>query len=170
MDKQLIEGYLAGIGFIIVSLFLTITYIHMDLMVANNQIMIGLGAIFGILGIGSIIKPESIGQITAEWIRRKGSETGEPSNKKEKTVVVVQNISNVQGSVNTNVESVNSGNNSVEQPISVIDGEHHAKGKGNVIGINAEEPVFFKPGTKSIAEGEGFITATRIGKKSEREK
>jgi hypothetical protein len=51
-------------------------------------------------------------------------------------------------------------------PISMIDGEHRAKGKGNITGIDAQEPVIFKPGTKSIAEGEGTVTATRIGSKN----
>lgn len=53
-------------------------------------------------------------------------------------------------------------NKSLNSPLSIIDGEHHAKGKGKVIGIDAQEPVLLKPGTKSTAEGEGEITATRI--------
>lgn len=56
-------------------------------------------------------------------------------------------------------------NKSINPPISIIDGEHLARGKGNVTGIDAQEPVFFKPGTKSTAEGEGTITATRISYK-----
>ena len=59
-------------------------------------------------------------------------------------------------------------NRSVNSLISVVDGEHHAKGKGIVTGINVENtPVYFKPGTKSTAEGEGYITATRIGNKKD---
>jgi hypothetical protein len=61
-------------------------------------------------------------------------------------------------------------NKSVNSPISIIDGEHHAKGKGDVTGIDAQEPVFLKPGTKSTAEGEGNITATRIAYKKEEKK
>jgi hypothetical protein len=61
-------------------------------------------------------------------------------------------------------------NKSINSPISVIDGEHYAKGKGRVIGIDAQEPVSIKPGTKSIAEGEGSITATRISYKKGEEK
>lgn len=61
-------------------------------------------------------------------------------------------------------------NKSLNNPLSIIDGEHYAKGKGQVIGIDAQEPVLFKPGTKSIAEGEGNITATRIAYKKEKEK
>jgi len=49
--------------------------------------------------------------------------------------------------------------------ISVIDGEHYAKGMGTVTAIDARKPVFMKPGTKAIAEGCGNITATRIGGK-----
>lgn len=58
-------------------------------------------------------------------------------------------------------------NKSVNSMISIIDGEHHAKGKGRVTAIDAQELVFFKPGTKSVAEGEGEITATRIAYKKE---
>ena len=53
-------------------------------------------------------------------------------------------------------------NQSVTSPVSIIDGEHYTKGKGQVTGIDAQEPVLIKPGTKSVAEGEGNITATRI--------
>ena len=58
-------------------------------------------------------------------------------------------------------------NRSPQSLISVVNGEHYAKGKGNITGIYAQEPVFFKPGTKSIAEGEGNITAVRIAYKRE---
>ena len=51
-------------------------------------------------------------------------------------------------------------NKSLTSPFSTIDGEHHAKGKGKVTAIDVREPTFFRPGTKSIAEGD--ITATRI--------
>jgi len=61
-------------------------------------------------------------------------------------------------------------NKSINSPISTIDGEHHAKGKGNVTAIDAQGPVFIKPGTKSTAEGEGNITATRISNKKEETK
>jgi hypothetical protein len=60
-------------------------------------------------------------------------------------------------------------NKSVNSLISTIDGVHHAKGKGKVIAIDAQEPVFLKPGTKSIAEGEGSITATRIAYRKNKE-
>jgi hypothetical protein len=61
-------------------------------------------------------------------------------------------------------------NKSIYSLISVIDGEHHAKGIGYITGIDAQAPVFFKPGTKSSAEGEGTIIATRISNKKEEQK
>lgn len=61
-------------------------------------------------------------------------------------------------------------NKSKNTPISIINGQHSARGKGTVIGIDAQEPVFFAPGTKSTVEGEGNITATRISYKKERKK
>lgn len=54
-------------------------------------------------------------------------------------------------------------NKSLNSLITTIDGEHIARGKGNVTGIRTTQPTFFKPGTKSLAEGEGNITATHIG-------
>jgi hypothetical protein len=47
--------------------------------------------------------------------------------------------------------------------IAVIDGEHGAEGKGLVIGLDAQGPVFFQPGTRTRASGEGTIIGTRIG-------
>ena len=54
-------------------------------------------------------------------------------------------------------------NKSLNNPITTIDGEHIAKGKGNITAIKTTKPTFFKPGTRSLAEGEGNITATHIG-------
>ena len=61
-------------------------------------------------------------------------------------------------------------NKSPWSPISVISGEHHAKGKGRVTGIDAQEAVLFTPGTKVTAEGEGEVTATRISSRGGRGK
>ena len=61
-------------------------------------------------------------------------------------------------------------NKPADSLISTIDGEHYAKGKGKVTAIHATAPVLIKPGTKSTAEGEGDITATRIGHKEERKR
>jgi len=55
-------------------------------------------------------------------------------------------------------------NKSPNALITTVDGEHVAEGKGDVIALDIQAPVFLKPGTKSIARGEGSITATRIGK------
>ena len=46
--------------------------------------------------------------------------------------------------------------------ITQVDGTHKAKGEGIVTGLDIQEPVIIKPGTKSTAEGKGTITATRI--------
>jgi hypothetical protein len=54
-------------------------------------------------------------------------------------------------------------NKSLNSLITTIDGEHIAKGKGTITAIKTSKPTFFKPGTKSLAEGEGTITATHIG-------
>ncbi len=47
--------------------------------------------------------------------------------------------------------------------LTIVDGTHSAEGTGTVIGLDIQEPVIIKPGTKSTAKGTGNITATRIG-------
>ncbi len=54
-------------------------------------------------------------------------------------------------------------NRSVASQIVVIDGEHHAKGIGEVTGLEVNKPAIIKPGTKAMAEGIGKITGTKIG-------
>jgi len=51
--------------------------------------------------------------------------------------------------------------------LTVVDGEHYAEGIGDITGIDVQEPVIFRPGTKSTAAGIGTITATRIGSNKE---
>lgn len=59
-------------------------------------------------------------------------------------------------------------NKSATPSITIIDGEHSAKGKGTITGVNIEgEPVQFQPGTIVSAEGEGTVTGTRITNKRE---
>jgi hypothetical protein len=100
MDKQLIEGYIAGITFIIVSFLLVINSIHTDLMLASNEFSMVLGVIFGILGIGSLVKPESIGQITAEWARRLQKNVNETDKSPKKNTIIVQQSGPVGGDLN----------------------------------------------------------------------
>ncbi len=47
--------------------------------------------------------------------------------------------------------------------LTVVSGEHIARGRGNVTGLDIQGPAIIKPGTRSLAEGEGNITGTRIG-------
>lgn len=54
-------------------------------------------------------------------------------------------------------------NKSVHSLITVVDGEHHAKGVGSVTGLEVKKPAILKPGTKVTAEGIGKITGTKIG-------
>ena len=51
--------------------------------------------------------------------------------------------------------------------LSQVDGTHKAKGEGEITGLDIQGPVIIKPGTKSIAEGKGKITATRISNSRE---
>ena len=47
--------------------------------------------------------------------------------------------------------------------VTIVDGEHVARGVGNVTALEINKPAIIKPGTRSVAEGIGNITATKIG-------
>jgi hypothetical protein len=53
-------------------------------------------------------------------------------------------------------------NNRPDSP-TVIAGQHHAEGTGDVTAIDVRGPAVLDPGTKSSASGIGKVTATRIG-------
>lgn len=53
------------------------------------------------------------------------------------------------------------------QDVTILDGTHVAEGLGDIIGIDVEAPVIFKPGTRSTARGVGNVTGTRIGRNQE---
>lgn len=54
-------------------------------------------------------------------------------------------------------------NKDITNTIVEIDGQHHAKGIGNVIGLEIKRPAVIKPGTVVTAEGIGNVTGTKIG-------
>ncbi len=45
----------------------------------------------------------------------------------------------------------------------IVDGTHVARGSGKVVALDIRRAAIMKPGTLSIAEGDGEVTATRIG-------
>jgi hypothetical protein len=53
-------------------------------------------------------------------------------------------------------------NKSIENSIVVVDGEHHARGIGNVTGLEIKKPAIIQPGTIVTADGIGNITGTKI--------
>lgn len=54
-------------------------------------------------------------------------------------------------------------NKSLTNSIIVVAGEHHAKGVGNVTGLEIKKSTIIQPGTIVTAEGIGNITGTKIG-------
>lgn len=48
-------------------------------------------------------------------------------------------------------------------PIVEVAGEHVARGVGDIVALDIEGAAIIRPGTRSIAEGVGSVTATRIG-------
>jgi len=54
-------------------------------------------------------------------------------------------------------------NKSLTNSIVIVDGEHHAKGIGNVIGLEIKKSAIIQPGTIVTAEGIGNVTGTKIG-------
>lgn len=53
-------------------------------------------------------------------------------------------------------------NKSIENTIVIVDGEHHARGVGNVTGLEIKKSAIIQPGTIVTAGGVGNITATKI--------
>jgi hypothetical protein len=70
MDKKRQEGYVTGIG----CLFLCILFAYFAVMSISNTQAAGLMGIFagffGVLGFGSLAKPETFGAAAAEYLRR----------------------------------------------------------------------------------------------------
>lgn len=54
-------------------------------------------------------------------------------------------------------------NKSLDNSIVVVDGEHHARGVGNVTGLEIKKSAIIQPGTIVTAGGVGNITGTKIG-------
>jgi len=135
----------------------------------TGQIVLIIASFLGLFGVLAIINPEKFGDIaikTLVGLLKTGENSGGSSTKKTDTTI---NIGTVRGDLNQNVNSKN-GKITTDKsaPITIINGEHSAKGHGEVTAIDIDgEPVFFKPGTKSTAEGKGTIIATRIGNKKE---
>lgn len=168
MDDIQKEGYVTGIVTLLMTVIFSVVGIHSDLSGISGQTIAILAILLGIATLGCFIWPTTFGQIIGEYLERlrKNQEANNQfANNNKNSTIVVQKIEHVSGNVNTIVESENSGNS----PFSVVDGTHQAKGKGDVTALDVEGPAFFKAGTKSTAEGEGTVTATRIGSKRERE-
>ncbi|MCA6439206.1 MAG: hypothetical protein ACRCSM_11420 [Sediminibacterium sp.] len=53
-------------------------------------------------------------------------------------------------------------NKNITNSIVIVDGEHHAKGVGNVTGLEIKKSAIIQPGTIVTAEGIGNITGTKI--------
>jgi hypothetical protein len=54
-------------------------------------------------------------------------------------------------------------NKSIVNSPTIVDGQHHARGTGNVTGLEIKKPAVIQPGTVITAGGTGNITATKIG-------
>ena len=54
-------------------------------------------------------------------------------------------------------------NKSITNSIVIVDGQHHAKGIGNVTGLEIKKSAIIQPGTIVTAEGIGSITGTKVG-------
>lgn len=58
---------------------------------------------------------------------------------------------------------INNFNKNTDGDIVIVDGEHSAKGEGNIIGLEVKRGAIIKPGTIVRAEGKGVIIGTKIG-------
>ena len=108
MENVKINGYLAGVVSSIISIIVIIFVFNNNNWDISGQILLVFGLAFGFLGVGSIFKPDSIGQITLQLLQNIAKNTEEQdkqhSNKEQKVDQIIHNygtMSNVVGSKNS---------------------------------------------------------------------
>ena len=79
MDPKRKNGYIAGIVSLLGSSIFGIFVINYGLSL-SGQILAVLALIFGVLGIGSLLKPESIGEITSQLLKNIAKNMEEQTN------------------------------------------------------------------------------------------
>jgi hypothetical protein len=95
---------------VIALLFLVVTIQCGFLKEISGQISTIFTALFGMLSIGSFIKPESIGQITAQYLSNLGRNVEDRSNNSRtgNNITNIQEITTIHGTVVTNIGSEDS--------------------------------------------------------------
>jgi len=81
LDENKKKGYVAGV----VSLLICVIFAAMVFNLGwdlTGQILTAFSSLFGILGVGSLIKPESVGQVTAQILHNIGKNYEEPKKKR----------------------------------------------------------------------------------------
>jgi len=137
----------------------------------SGQVILLISGFLGVWGVLAIVNPTKYGDnaiATLSGLVKTGESVAGSTTEKAETTNI---IGEVHGDVYQNINSKKGKiTPSKKASYTVIDGEHSAKGNGDITAIDVEdEPVFFKPGTKSTAEGKGSVTATRIRKKGPKE-
>ncbi len=77
------RGYIAGIISILICVIFAIMVFQLGWN-TTGQILTAFSGLFGILGVGSLIKPESMGSITSQILENIGRDDEQESNKKSK--------------------------------------------------------------------------------------
>ena len=81
------------------------------------------------------------------------------------TIAVIAGLSQITGLGIKDI--ISDGETSTNGNLTQVNGTHEARGEGYITGLDIQDPVILKPGTKSTAEGKGVVTGTRISRKKE---
>jgi len=106
MEKEKVDGYIAGLVFLLVGIVILVITVPTSSL-SNTGSLVGpiMGIFFGGLGTGSLWKPDALGPIVAEMAQRmaQNATRDEASVGKKQEIYVTQKIENVEGDVITQV-------------------------------------------------------------------
>lgn len=106
MEKEKVDRYIAGLLFLLVGVIIVVVTAP-TLNLSNTGSLVGpiIGIFFGVLGAGSLWKPDVLGPIVTEMAKRmaQNATKDDVSTGKKQEIHVTQNIAKIQGDVITQV-------------------------------------------------------------------
>ncbi|WP_410509262.1 hypothetical protein RSJ42_03140 [Methanosarcina hadiensis] len=105
MEKEKVDGYIAGLIFLLIGIIVVVVTAP-TLNLSNTVSLVGpiMGIFFGVLGAGSLLKPETIGQLAVEFANRMANnQNDELSKGKKQEIYISQKIGKVEGDMITQV-------------------------------------------------------------------
>jgi hypothetical protein len=104
MDKNKRDGYIAGIGTLIFGIIMLLFAWNIKITDLSGQISVAIGIVFTLLGIGSFLYPESVGQIAIKILENQQKALmGSEGNKEKNQTIHIEKVSG--GTVISTVDS-----------------------------------------------------------------